>query len=260
MSFRQITKPVVFLGIGCFFLSLFMSFYLGPRGAEALRLKITEILTVRAPMTIEEGVFNTAFKDIVLLVKNKPTPESLSEIFIIDERKKDEQKVVFAREGHIVKDHDSLSFLLTQGRVYITKKDVITELLFGSYQFKLTPSVEQANRKNSELTPFDLLKEAREKPAIAMGYLLEFHRRLSMPAVCLIVIFLGTSLALIAGKSGRLGGLTIGLMIFALYYTLLLYGEKLAQAGTVPHIVGAWLSFGILGVISLFVFERVNKR
>lgn len=260
MSFRQIAKPVVFLGIGCFFLSLLMSFYLGPRGAEALRQKVTEILTVRAPMTIEEGVFNTSFKDIVLLVKSKPTPESLSGIFIVDERKKDEQKVVFAQGGQIMKDQESLSFLLTQGRVYITKKDAVTELLFGAYQFKLTPSVEQANRKNSELTPFDLLKEAREKPMFAMGYLLEFHRRLSMPAVCLIVIFLGTSLALIAGKSGRLGGLTIGLMIFAVYYTLLLYGEKLAQAGTVSHIVGAWLSFFTLGVVSLVVFERVNRR
>jgi lipopolysaccharide export system permease protein len=260
MSFRQISKPVIFLGIICFGLSILMSFYLGPRGAEALRMKITEILTVRAPMTIEEGVFNTSFKDVVLLVKKKPTPETLSEIFIVDERKKDEQKVVVARQGTITQEQGSLNFQLSNGQVSITKKNTVTELSFGSYQFKLTPSAEPATRKNSELTPPELLRAANESPDMRMSFLLEFHRRLSMPAVCLIVIFLGTALSLIAGKSGRLGGLTIGLGIFAAYYTLLLYGEKLARAETVPHFLGAWLSFIVLSTVSIIIFERVNRQ
>lgn len=262
MSFRQISKPVIFLGIVCFGLSILMSFYLGPRGAEALRLKVTEILTVRAPMTIEEGVFNTSFKDVVLLVKSKPTPETLSEIFIVDERKQDEQKVVIAKQGTITQEQESLSFQLTDGQVSITKKNTVTELSFGSYQFKLTPSAEPATRKNSELTPPDLLRAAQEASdmSMRMSFLLEFHRRLSMPAVCLIVMFLGAALSLVAGKSGRLGGLTIGLGVFAVYYTLLLYGEKLARAETVPHILGAWLSFIVLSVVSFLIFERVNRQ
>lgn len=260
MSFRQISKPVIALGIICFGLSILMSFHLGPRGAEALRLKVTEILTLRAPMTIEEGVFNTSFKDVVLLVKQKPTPESLAGIFIVDERKKDEQKVVIAKNGSITQDQESLNFLLSEGHVYVTKGATVTELLFGSYQFKLTPSTEPTTRKNSELTPIELLGAANESPDMRMTFLLEFHRRLSMPAVCLIVIFLGTALSLIAGKSGRLGGLTIGLSVFAAYYTLLLYGEKLARSGTVPHYLGAWLSFLVLSAISCIVFERVNRQ
>jgi lipopolysaccharide export system permease protein len=260
MSFRQIAYPAAYLGIACFGLSLLMSFYLGPRGAEALRLKVTEILTIRAPMTIEEGAFNTAFKDVTLLVRQKPDPNTLIDIFIVDERNKDEQKVITARKGVILQENEALSFLLTDGQAYITKKDIVTELFFGTYHLKLTPSLEPANRKNSELTPWELFKASRETPGQSMSFILELHRRLSLPAVCVIIILLGTALSLIAGKSGRLGGLTIGLSVFAVYYTVLIYGEKLARSGSLPHYIGAWLSFIALSVFSLFVFERVNKR
>ena len=74
------------------------------------------------------------------------------------------------------------------------------------------------------MSPLELIKAANEMPDKKTQFLLEFHRRLSMPAICLIIIILGPSLSLMAGKSGRLGGLTVGLSVFAVYYTLLLYG------------------------------------
>ncbi len=260
MSFRHIAYPAVYLGIACFFLSLLMSFYLGPRGADALRQKVTEVLTIRAPMTIEEGAFNTAFKDVTLLVRQKPDPNTLVGIFMVDERNKDEQRVIVAKKGVILQENETLSFLLTEGQAYITKKDVVTELFFGTYHLKLTPSLEPTNRKNSELAPWELLRLAQESPGQNMSFILELHRRISLPAVCIIIIFLGTALSLMAGKSGRLGGLTIGLSVFAVYYTILIYGEKLARSGSLPHYAGAWLSFIALSVFSLIVFERVNKR
>jgi lipopolysaccharide export system permease protein len=106
----------------------------------------------------------------------------------------------------------------------------------------------------------ELYAESKSKPDKKIPYLLELYRRLSMPGVCLIVIFLGPSLALIAGKTGRLGGLTIGLLVFAAYYSVMIYGENLARSGVLPHFVGAWISFLLLGAFSIFAFERVNKK
>jgi lipopolysaccharide export system permease protein len=260
MSFRNVSLPAVYLGIGCLILSLAMSFYISPKGSSMLRGKISDILTTRAPMTIEEGVFNTAFKDIVILVKEKPSPYKLSGIFIVDERKKDEQKVISASAGEIVPGSEGLSFSLSDGKIYITKKTIFTEIQFGNYYFRLNPSIESASKKNSELSPIELLREAKTAPDKKGQFLLEFHRRLSMPAICLILIMLGPSLSLIAGKSGRMGGLTIGLSVFAAYYTLLLYGENLARSGKLHNFLGSWMPFAILGAFSIYVFERVNKR
>ena len=260
MSFRSISMPVVYLGLGCLVTSLLMSFYLSPKGSTTLRKTVSEIMMAKAPMTIEEGIFNTAFKNIVILVRGKPSPERLSGIFIVDERDADEQKIITANEGKIVPEGESLSFSLSKGHIYITRQNIFTEIKFGTYHFRLNPSIDSPVIKNSELTPLELLKTAKTSPGKSVSQWLEFHRRLSMPAICLILILLGPSLSLMAGKAGRLGGLTIGLSVFAVYYTLLIYGEKLARAGNLPHFIGAWLSFVILGAFSVWVFEKVNKR
>lgn len=260
MSFKNIARPVVYLGAACFVGGIAMSFYLSPKGSSVLRKELTEILTRRAPMTIEEGIFNTAFKNIIILIKEKPTPYSLSEIFIIDERKKDEQKIIVAKEGRIVPEEDTLSFSLSSGNIYITKKELFTRISFGKYHFKLSPSIDPGDKKNSELSPAELIEAAISSPDKKIQYFLEFHRRLSMPAICIIIIFLGPALSLMAGKSGRLGGLTVGLSVFAVYYTLLLYGENLARSNKLPHFAGAWAAFFILAAFSFFVFERVNRK
>jgi len=260
MSFRGISRPVFYLGFAGFIICILISFYLAPKGNIFLREKITEVLTVKAPMAIEEGIFNTSFKDIVVMVRAKKDPGTFSGILIIDERKKGEQKVIFAKDGKVMPDNDSISFSLSSGHIYITKGDIFTEISFGRYNFKLSPYFEQKDRKNSEFTPAELLKASKEYPDKKINLLLEFHRRLSMPALCLIIVLLGPPLSLLSGKSGRLGGLTIGLSVFSIYYTLLLYGENLARAGKLSHIFGAWFSFAVLCAFSLFIFERINKK
>jgi lipopolysaccharide export system permease protein len=89
---------------------------------------------------------------------------------------------------------------------------------------------------------------------------LELHRRFSFPFMCIIIIFLGPPLALIAGKSGKLGGLTIGLSTFTAYYVLLVYGENLVGAGKIAHYFGAWSATIILCMVALWVFRRENAR
>ncbi|MFO0752026.1 MAG: LptF/LptG family permease [Thermodesulfovibrionales bacterium] len=260
LSFRSISRPVFLLGLFCFGAGIAMSFSLSPASSALLRKDLTEILTRRAPMTIEEGIFNTAFKGIVILVREKPSPDRLAGIFIVDDRNKDEQKVIAAREGRLLPQGDTLSFSLSDGHVYITKENTFTEIQFGQYHFSLSPSIEPADRKNSEMTPGELLRGAREFPDKRLPLLLELHRRVSMPALCLVLVMLGPSLSLMAGKSGRLGGLTVGLTVFAVYYIVLLYGENLARSGRLPHFLGAWISFAVLTVVSLVVFEKVSRR
>lgn len=260
LSFRGIARPVVYLGAACFTAALAMSFYLGPKGSAAMRQGLVEILTRRAPMTIEEGIFNTAFKDIVILVREKPSADRLSGIFIVDERNKAEQKVIVAEGGRLTPEGDTLGFSLEGGRIYITKEHALTEIAFRTYHFTLTPSVESSDKKSSELTPLELLSARTESPEKAGAYLLEFHRRLSMPALCLVLILLGPALSLMAGRSGRLGGLTVGLGVFVAYYTLLLYGENLARTGALPYAAGAWLSFVVLAGAAVLVFERVSAK
>jgi lipopolysaccharide export system permease protein len=260
ISFFKISRPVAYVGLVCLCVSLIMGFYLGPQGAVALREEVTEILSTRAPMTIEEGVFNTAFKDVVILVREKPDSRTMRGIFIVDDRKIGEQKVLVAREGKIIPKDDGLGFSLSKGKIYLLKGETTTEISFDAYLFRLTPHIDSPRRTINEMTPKELLIEAEKGSDKGLMYILEYHRRLSMPAMVVIIIILGPSLALLAGKSGRLGGLTIGLAVFGVYYTLLIYGENLALTKKIPPFVGAWGAFALMVLLSIVVLLKVNRR
>jgi lipopolysaccharide export system permease protein len=262
MPFRNIALPVFILGAGCFLCGSLVSFSLSPSAAIKLRDSISKIIMQRAPMAIEAGIFNTSFKDLVILVRDKPEPDTMRGIFIYDNRNKKEPKVLTAKEGRIYTDNNaSLSLYLKDGYVHIGKEEGSTEIFFDGYNLSLNLMLDEPSRKSSELTPPELLAEAKKRTGKErISFFLEFHRRLSLPFLCLFLMFLGPPLALISGKSGRLGGLTIGLGIFTVFYIILVYGENMARSGKVPHYIGAWTPVVILGIASLWAFRKAGLR
>ncbi|MDH4230740.1 MAG: LptF/LptG family permease [Nitrospirota bacterium] len=259
MNFRQISFPVIMLGILCFSASVLVSFSLGPKSSAMLRETITEIITLRSTVSVEEGAFNTSFKDIVIMVKEKKSRDALGDIFIYDSRDPKEPKVLMAKEGRFfIQDGLNIGLYLENGYVNITRTGSTTEMFFDKYNMTLALESESPSPKKMEFTPLQLLRDAKQtdtqKKSAALY--LEFHRRLSLPAVCLILIFMGTPLALLSGKSGRLGGLAIGLLVFTVYYMLLIYGENLVMAGKVSHLIGAWSPCALLGVVAFILFRR----
>ena len=266
MPFKTMAMPVFMIGISCFFAGLLVSFYLGPRSMIKLRETVSAVITQRAPAAIEEGVFATLFKDIVLFVKEKPEANRMKEIFIYDERNKKEPKVLMAKEGKISNvdtsvDASDISFYLKDGYMHIANMNSSTEIFFEGYHLALNLAADQPARKNSELTPFELFRDARKASLPdAVPLYLELHRRLSLPSVCLILMLLGPSLSLVAGKTGRLGGLTIGLFVFAAFYILLIYGENLARTGKISHYIGAWSPTVMLGLFAVWMFREESKK
>ena len=259
LSFREISFPVIILGIFCFCASLLVSFSLGPKSSVKLREEIAGIITLRSTVSVEAGTFNTAFKDIVIMVKEKKSEGSLGDIFIYDSRNSEEPKVLMAKEGKFfVQDGLNIGLYLQDGYVNISRASNITEMFFARYNMILSIEADSPAPKKVEYTPMQLLSNARdaESPKKERALYLEFNRRLSLPVVCLILVFMGTPLALIAGKSGRLGGLAIGLLVFTVYYMLLIYGENLVMAGSLPYYAGAWAPGILLAVVALILFRR----
>jgi lipopolysaccharide export system permease protein len=65
---------------------------------------------------------------------------------------------------------------------------------------------------------------------------------------------------MIAGKTGKLGGLTIGLAVFTLYYMFLLYGENLMRTEQVPHYIGAWTPTVIITFFALLIYRKESLK
>jgi len=262
MCFSYISRPVFVLGAASFVMGLIVSFWLGPYGSIQVRKTITTILAQKAPLAIEAGIFNTSFKDIVILVRDKPTADTMKGIFIYDNRNRQEPKVLVAREGRVFADKGyNLSLYMRNGYIHVARNEGSTEIFFDGYNLSLNLATESSKRKSSEMTPLELLTAARKnEPKEGIPFFLEFHRRLSLPSLCLLLMFLGPPLSLLSGKSGKLGGLTLGIGVFTLFYIMLVYGENMARTGAVSHVIGAWTPVLVIAASSLFAFLKVQSR
>ncbi len=263
MDFLGISMPVMLLGLLCFAAAVAVSFYFGPASGIKLRQQITKTISSRSPLAIEEGTFNTSFKDVVIIVKGKKSQDTLEDIFIYDNRAKEEPRVLMAKEGKVfMQGGFDIGLDLRNGYINITRNRNTTELFFARYRMALSLDSESPSPKKIEFTPAELLDKTKDAGTIRekTALLLEFHRRLSLPAVCLILIFLGPPLSAFSGKSGKLGGLAIGLTVFTVYYMLLLYGESLAMAGRIPHYAGAWMPALILTILASFLFVKESAK
>jgi len=256
MSFFSITFPVRILSYMCFLATLFFSFYLAPLGSQRLRETVSTLIAQRAPYAVEEGVFNTTFPEIVLYVGKKPSLSELKDIFIYDERDTERPLILYSKEATL-----SVPYLeLRDGIIHISKENSTTEIGFKKYRFALQLTRPEFSRKRTELSTFELLREAKKIPNERTLYLIEFHRRFTFPLLCLIIAFLAPPLSLIAGKTGRFGGLTIGLGVFSAYYAGTLYGERLATAGLIPPYIGSWVTLFLTAILSYIAFRKASKR
>ncbi len=263
MDFRTISLPVFILGVTCFLLSIAVSFSIGPKSSLYLKEKITHTIATRASHAIEEGTFNTSFKDVVLLVKGKKPDNILEGIFIYDYRVKAEPKILMAKEGRLfIANGLEAGMLMKNGYINLSKGTTITELFFDTYQTTLNLNTESGRPHKSELTPLGLLGAAQgaERKKDRISLYLELHRRISLPFVCLLLILFGPPLAMIAGKSGKLGGLALGLLVFTSYYMLLIYCENLVKAGKLSHYIGAWIPTVVLGIVAMILFRKEYSR
>ncbi|NOY39822.1 MAG: YjgP/YjgQ family permease [Nitrospirae bacterium] len=256
MRFSEIARPVFYLSAILLAFSVFITLYLMPLSSKTLRGEINRVLKERAPMSIEPGVFFTTFKGFLILINEKTEGGVFRGIFISDSRNPSSERVIVAREGRLSLNKEMQpGFSLTDGLVHIVNRDTSTEIRFAEYKFTIRLSGEGLNRKKSEMTLPELYKRATTEKTNSGGYFIEFHRRLSFPALVIALAFLAPALSLRAGKTGKTGGFIIGLLVFTIYYVALLYFENLVRAGELPH-PACWIPFVMLTAVAVLLYRR----
>ncbi|MBI5102618.1 MAG: LptF/LptG family permease [Nitrospirae bacterium] len=263
MSFWRITLPVTVLSVVGFLACAAFSLYLGPKSSFKLRTEVARIVSVRAALAIEAGAFNTSLKDLVVLVKGKTAENLLQDIFIYDSRDKAEPKTLMAKEGRIVMEDDfTLGLHLSNGYINVIRGKDLIEIFFEKYRFTMDINTGMPSLKKIELMPgelFDRIRQAKDRKE-TVSLQLELHRRFSIPLVCLLLGLLAPPLAFMSGKSGRLLGLSTGLMVFTSYYVFQIYFENLALNAHIPHYAGGWMATALFGFLGGLMHRRENSR
>ena len=92
----------------------------------------------------------------------------------------------------------------------------------------------------------------------------EEGRRWSMPFSTFLLTILGLPLGIVPPRTQKSWGVglsvTIGLIVFTLYYVLLSLGIALGEGGKIPVVLGLWLPNIIAGIICVIIIYKVTTE
>ncbi|HSA96183.1 MAG TPA: LptF/LptG family permease, partial [Acidobacteriota bacterium] len=85
---------------------------------------------------------------------------------------------------------------------------------------------------------------------------IEIHKKFALSLACLVLALLGLPLGLLAGRGGRTGGFSFGLVIILVYYALLTAGETFAVEARLSPFLAMWGPDIILALAAALLLIR----
>lgn len=144
------------------------------------------------------------------------------------------------------------------------------KLLFGSVsnhspQKDFWRNVEQYTNMSSQLMFYrnnieaDISNMTYQDKQIRQ-YLVEIHKKYSIPVACFVFILVGAPLGVMARRGGFGIAASLSLGFFLLYWSSLIGGEKLADREIIAPWVGMWFANGFIGILGMFLTYKVGRE
>jgi len=257
ISPQQVLKPLLGLAMILCLVTMSFTFWLAPRANYKWLQTMVESVLTRTNFQVIPGQFNESFPANVIYIDSQDSQGKWHDIFLYRKEEENGVQVVTAREGEMWPAPDLKAAWLRLADGYSFRFDLSQPETIGFNQFKRQ---EQLVDLKNLLPPVSLEKKYREKSLKELladwrkikvdknknrGELLaiqvELNKRVSIPAACLVFVFLGLGLGWRRWPGGRAGGYGVSLIILVIYYTLLVFGQSQAEAGRLAPLVGLWL-------------------
>ncbi|MCB1183858.1 LptF/LptG family permease [bacterium] len=91
-------------------------------------------------------------------------------------------------------------------------------------------------------------------------YMVEFHKKFSIPFACMVFALLGIPMAVTTSRSGKGVSVSLALGVYLVYYAFLMAGEKLADKGLLDPAVAMWSANVFLLVAGVPMFVKAARE
>ncbi len=91
-------------------------------------------------------------------------------------------------------------------------------------------------------------------------YLVEINKKYSIPVACLVFVFIGAPIGIMARRGTFAVAASLSFGFFLLYWASLIGGEKLADRGLIAPWVGMWSANIVLGILGLYITLRMGRE
>jgi len=121
-----------------------------------------------------------------------------------------------------------------------------------------TSALNSARLMSSSVTNSHIVIEMVDKQMDQ--YLVEIHKKYSIPAACVVFVLIGAPLGIMARKGGFGVAATLSLGFFVLYWACLKGGENLADRDIASPFWGMWFANVILGIVGMYLTYRIGRE
>ena len=271
ISLFSLYRPIAWLSLVLTGLSAYLMIEVLPTGNTAQHRLRLEILAQSLTEEVQPRVPHIGWQDKVLYVFEAPPgerrwkgvflgdamPMQQSEVFVADwgwAQPSADGEVMLSLENAFIHRVDLMDPI---GQDFITQKTM--DITLATLPQLEPRSVKRGLRELS----FKELKKRTSDPkydeVVHNMASVELHKKLSLPAACLVFGLLALPLGFNNSRGGRSAGFAISLGVFMIYYVLLSSGEDIARKGAAPAWLAVWFPNFALLLLGLFLLARRNR-
>lgn len=275
-SFLKLLLPVAALGLAISIGSFFVNDYLLPLGTIKYNKLMREIMNSTPSIELESNSVKKL--DTSNVVIGEVEGNKVSDIILFDSKNNEDRIIVAGNsilkgakeEGVLMQLDMSNSTVLSIDKNKWNDYDVMVSDRSVLNVFDTT-ILGTTSRSAREMTTYDLSRkiktmkdEAGDDPARLRRlniWLMEFHKKFSLPFGSIFFAFLAFSIAFLFGKhNGQTLGLFLGLIICVLYWAMQIMGQLFVQKVGLDAFMCIWVPNFIIGFFSLiFLFKLIKK-
>jgi len=269
ISMYQILPPVIIVAALIALLTSYFSIKLIPLSEISMKQLTYQLLKEKINEGVKEHVFTEALGDVVVYIDqiDKGSGE-WQNVWVSDMRGVDNPVITMASSGSMRSDISNMmvTIVLRNGSLHRPSNESAQIVQFDQYQINIPlqpPSGSAVHLKRTALTMQELLDEAQHIPENTLQkrkLLIEFHKRLVLPAGCLIISLIGLPLGMQARPGKKAIGIQAGLAIFVLYYILFTFGKSLAEQNIAPVALSMWAPNAFFLVLAIFWIVRISNE
>ncbi len=273
VSFLRIVSIVAIL---CWLAGLANSLYVAPHAARALLNYEEQSKTSQATVEVQPRVFYEDFKNYVLYTQDVlPGANGTAiwkHVFLADLTQPATPHIISAQEAIVQAggERQTLRLDLLNGSRHDIAANDPNQYDIARFESTVLP-IETNSQEDTHLSRRDTPMQALDTGEVwrrARGsdntrdtrpYSIEFHRRLSFPAACLVLMLVGVPLGLSSKRGGKGTGFAVTLLLVFLYYFLSEIGVALARQQKLPAFAGVWGANVLFTAAGLLLIQQMTR-
>ena len=276
LSLFRLYRPILVLATLLALLTSFVYVFLMPYTNDAWWRLYTDIVQRTAAQSIKPGIFFEGLEGrTVFIFGESPTDDRWQGVFLSDDVLREDSKVTVADFGNVAIDRDRGAAFLQlwdsteietslrePEKINLYTHERVEVVLSENMDLVVGSNVRSESKVLRSLTVRELLEWQGDAERNAMqrrGARVELHKRLAIPAACIVFGLFGVPLGFNARRGGRSSGFAISLLVILVYNLLLSNGEHAAIQGKMSPWLAVWMANIAFTLLGAFLLARKNR-